>query len=74
MERAAGVAAARSISQGLYYHRYTSGVKSEKLQVVNLSSEPSSGGRDGVARRDPAEPQFPISLHAGNLSAEILSP
>ena len=35
MERAAGLAAARSISQGLYYHPCTAGVKWERLRVVD---------------------------------------
>jgi hypothetical protein len=35
MERAAGLAAARSISRELYYHRYTSDVKCEVLWAVS---------------------------------------
>jgi len=34
MERAAGLAAARSIQQRLYYHRGTAGVKSERQRAV----------------------------------------
>jgi|HubBroStandDraft_6_1064221.scaffolds.fasta_scaffold47073_1 hypothetical protein len=35
MGRAAGLAAARSISQGLYYHRCTVGVKSKGPRTVD---------------------------------------
>jgi len=37
MERAAGLAAARSIPQRLYYHRGTAGVKSERQRAVGAT-------------------------------------
>jgi hypothetical protein len=56
MERAAGLAAARSISRELYYHGYTSGVKWEILwmsqfAIRRLTKSQGCGPTIGLNRR-----------------------